>query len=127
MTKGEVDVAAPSAALAAERDQCVHMLAATLREATSALAALNVLQVESCTVAQTALCVRLSALNLTLHSQQEIRPISHSLSRELASALRTYRTLLRGSRLWIEMNHNTFQLATGLREYTAARSYSISY
>jgi len=127
VTRDEAAVAAPAVALAMERDQCVRFLAAALREATAALVALDLRQVERCIVAQTQLCDRLSSVNLSLRSQPEVKPLDSSLSRELGFALRTYRTVLRGSALWVEMNHNTLRLATGMPEYSPALSHSMSY
>jgi hypothetical protein len=110
-----------------ERDQCVRLLAATLREATAALAILDLWHVEHCTLVQTELCERLSFLNLTLRSHPEAKPLDPSLGSELSLALRTCRSVLRGSALWVKMNHNTLQLAFGMPEYTASRSHSMSY
>jgi hypothetical protein len=113
--------------LATQRDQCMSQLATIIREATRAVAALDIENVERCTQAQSVLCHQLSTIARALCTEGDYQPASIQLHRELAGAMRTYKALLRRSSHWIETSCNTLQLITGSPVSGSSFGHRLSY
>lgn len=113
--------------LATERAQCIATLAAAIREATGALAALDIDKIECRIDTQAELCEQITKLNESLLSESAVTPVRRDALRELAWSLRTYATLLRRVSQWVEVRRNMLRLVTGFSDTDSCLGHRLSY